>query len=318
MSRTGILKRPGAVLSRSRRRTPSPVLGVAGKSKRFYDYKGRLAKGQALPIATIPQSFWEFGERYLFSGDYWGKQCQIIGVLDCLTEGRGGIHANLIPEGTDNQDMLKWAEGLIQTGYSPEIAVHLCPANCPKAPVSTGGLHGQFVSREDKGVAWYGNVASIPRESNQGELAKELANLSKGGDAVGGINPPGALAPTQANPSSSSSSSSSNRSSEGSIIPKTRVTHSRRPSDQAASKTSSRNSDEACCRRGGAPAALICSRSLLLGRGKGKLLHSFLTLPSAVSVGLVSQKFEATSAKPHALPSRIFNSSPPKRTELNG
>ena len=133
MSRAGILKRPGAFRSRSRRRTPSPVLGGAGKIRRFYDYKGRLAKGQALAIASIPQNFWEFGERYLFTGDYWGKQCQIIGTLDCLTVGRGGTHANLILEGTDNQDMLKWAEGLIQTGYPPEIAVHLCPTNCPQS-----------------------------------------------------------------------------------------------------------------------------------------------------------------------------------------
>ncbi|CAE7858634.1 Tnks2, partial [Symbiodinium microadriaticum] len=133
--------------------------------------------------------------RYLFTGDYWGKQCQIIGTLDCLTVGRGGTHANLILEGTDNQDMLKWAEGLIQTGYPPEIAVHLCPTNCPKAPVSTGGLHGQTVSREDKGVAWYGNVASIPRENSPGELAKELSNLSKGGEGLSGLTPPGPLPP---------------------------------------------------------------------------------------------------------------------------
>ncbi|CAE7717658.1 Tnks2 [Symbiodinium sp. CCMP2592] len=170
-----------------------------GKSRRFYDYTGRLAKGQALPIATIPQSFWEFGERYLCSGDYWGKQCQIVGVLECLTMGRGGIHAKLVLEGADNQDMLKWAEGLIQTGYPPEIAVHFCSADCSEAPVSTGGLHGQFVSCADTGVAWYGNVASIPRENNQGEIAKELSNLSKGRDVLGGIHPPGALAPTQEN-----------------------------------------------------------------------------------------------------------------------
>ena len=181
MSRPGILKRPGSRRPRSASRTLSPSLGGVGKTRRFYDYKGRLAKGQTLQLAAVPQSCWEFGERYLFSGDYWGKPCKLSGIVECLTVRRGGIHANVILEGTDNQEMLKCAEGVIQTGCPPEIAVHLCPANCPKTPVSSGGLHGQSVSREDKGVAWYGNVASIQREGGQGELERELANLPHSG-----------------------------------------------------------------------------------------------------------------------------------------
>ena len=107
-------------------------------------------------------------------------------MVECLTVGRGGTHANIILEGTDNPDMLKWAESVIQTGFAPDMAVHLCPANCPKAPVSSGGLHGQSVSREDKGIAWYGNVASIQRVGLQGELEKELADIPEAA-GVGGL-----------------------------------------------------------------------------------------------------------------------------------
>ena len=61
MSRTGVLKRPGAFRSEMfgvPSSNPAPTLGGAGKTRRFYDCNGRLAKvakGQALPIARQPR-----------------------------------------------------------------------------------------------------------------------------------------------------------------------------------------------------------------------------------------------------------------------
>ena len=76
--------------------------------------------------STIPLfSFWETGRDYVFSGDYWGSTCQVLGRLECTVLGKGGMHATLIPKGTDNPELKVWAEGVLKCGSPAELSVHL-------------------------------------------------------------------------------------------------------------------------------------------------------------------------------------------------
>ena len=69
--------------------------------------------------------------------------------MELITVGHSGQHATVLMKGTDNADLLKWAETSKSGGYPPEISVHLCPAGSPRTSVSQGAIHGLEVSLED-------------------------------------------------------------------------------------------------------------------------------------------------------------------------
>ena len=138
-----------------------------------------------MAISSVPLSFWEFGTTYQLIGDYWGKPCRDNGRLEFITVGHAGQQATLLMSGTDNPDLFKWSETSI--GYTPEVIAHLCPAGCPKHPISTGAFHATEVGKEDTGAVWAGNVGPLatPVPGGVGNLEKELAMVA------GDLKPPG-------------------------------------------------------------------------------------------------------------------------------
>ena len=150
--------------------------------RKYYDYKGKLNRGESLAISEVPYSFWEFGRVYQFSGDYWGSSCTATGRLEMISLGPGGDQAHVLLKGTDHPELRQWAENAIVSHQIPEITVHLCPASCPKTSLSRGSMHGSTVRIEDTGLAWAGNVECIQAPSppgGVGDLEHELARLGK-------------------------------------------------------------------------------------------------------------------------------------------
>ena len=99
-------------------------------------------------------------------------------------------HAKVLMKGTDNADLLKWAETSKSGGYPPEISVHLCPAGCPRTSVSQGAIHGLEVSLEDDRAAWAGNVDAIAVQSRGGvgDLEGDIRRIAEGGkEQVSGV-----------------------------------------------------------------------------------------------------------------------------------
>ena len=164
MSQRGILRRPGSARS-SRIRSRSLFLGRPAKVRKYYDYKGKLNRGESLAISEVPYSFWEFGRVYQFIGDYWGSSCTATGRLEMISLGPGGDQAHVLLKGTDHPEWRQWAENAIMSYQIPEITVHLCPASCPKTSLSRGSMHGSTVQTEDTGLAWAGNVECIQAPS---------------------------------------------------------------------------------------------------------------------------------------------------------
>ena len=182
MRQRGILKKPG-IRTRSRQTKvppiPSPFLG--GRVRRFYDYKGKLQRGESLDISAVPLSgFWEFGTDYVFSGDYWGSTCQALGRLESIVLGKGGMHANLLLKGTDNPELKAWAEGILKCGSPAELSVHLCPAGCPKTGLARGSLHGATVRREAPGDQWGKNLEGLLQglPGGVGDLDRDLRAIT--------------------------------------------------------------------------------------------------------------------------------------------
>ena len=137
----------------------------------------RLEKTQE--VSVVPLSFWQFGEVYQFGGEYWGKHCNVSGRLEYITLGKAGYVATLSLRGTDNPDLKQWSESCHASGYPPEITVHLCPVGCPKHGMSTGGIRGLTVVKEDSSAPWALNVAVPSGLEGAGGLEKELADLSR-------------------------------------------------------------------------------------------------------------------------------------------
>ena len=183
MSRRGVLRRPGSARS-SRVRSRCPSLGRPARVRKYFDYKGKLNRGESLAISAVPYSFWEFGRIYQFSGDYCGSPCQATGRLEMISMGAGGDQAHVLLKGTDNPELRQWAENVIMSHNVSEITVHLCPANCPKTALSRGSLHGTAVQMEDTRASWAGNVEIIQAPTvygGIGDLEGELKLLGETG-----------------------------------------------------------------------------------------------------------------------------------------
>ena len=183
MSHRGILRRPGSARS-SRVRSRSPFLGRPARVRKYYDYKGKLNRGESLAISEVPYKFWEFGRVYQITGDYWGSQCTVTGRLEMISIGPGGDQAHVLLKGTDNPELRQWAENAIMSHNVPEITVHLCPANCPKTSLSRGSMHGTAVQTEDTRASWAGNVEIIQTPTvpgGIGDLERELQMIGEKG-----------------------------------------------------------------------------------------------------------------------------------------
>ena len=181
MSRRGILRRPGSSRS-SRVRSRSPSVGRPARVRKYFDYKGKLNRGESLAISEVPHNFWEFGRVYQFTGDYWGSQCKATGRLEMISIGPGGDQAHVLLKGTDNPELRQWAENAVMSNNIPEIIIHLCPANCPKTSPSRGSVHGSSVQMEDTRVPWAGNVDAIQvpePPGGVGDLEKELKRITE-------------------------------------------------------------------------------------------------------------------------------------------
>ena len=155
----GILRRP-ASRSRSRKPVRSPSLGggTGKRVRKFINYQGRFEAGKTQEVSVVPLSFWQFGEVYQFGGEYWGKRCNVSGRLEYITLGKAGYVATRLLRGADNPALKQWSESCHASGYPPEITVHLCPVGCPKHGMSTGGIHGLTVVKEDSSAPWaYGH-----------------------------------------------------------------------------------------------------------------------------------------------------------------
>ena len=177
-SRGRVRKKPGSRVVNTR----SPSLGGGGKVRTYIDHKGKLARGGTIQIGVLPYSFWDFGATYQFIGEYWGSTCNAVGRLECITLGSGGAHAQILLKGTDSQELKAWAESVVMSGSTPEMSVHLCPANCPKTALARGALHGTAVRSEDTGAAWAGNVEKIvaPVEiTGEGTLERDLRDIAQ-------------------------------------------------------------------------------------------------------------------------------------------
>ena len=153
--------------------------------RKFFDYKGKLNRGESLAISEVPYSFSEFGRVYQLSGDYWGSPCNATGRLEMISMGPGGDQAHVLLKGTDHPELRQWAENTIMSHSIPEITVHLCPANCPKTSLSRGSMHGTAVETEDARASYGSRKDRRSRERTKDdwrERERERARGSRGAE----------------------------------------------------------------------------------------------------------------------------------------
>ena len=192
--------RPAAVLRRAGRDRP-PIRGgevrrrPAGRAEveeRREEEKGeeaevvrdpRLAegfeKGDKLQCQDIPLEALRRGVAVVVEGTYWGAKAAVAGVLqDLHVRAPRDIEASLKLQGTDEENLLKWASG----NPKESLRVHLCGGACLDRLEADNLLHGGSIcKRVGEDLPWMSNLVDavdpVPRPAEAG---------LPGGEAVAG------------------------------------------------------------------------------------------------------------------------------------
>eukprot|EP00438_Fugacium_kawagutii_P007570 Skav230247 [mRNA] locus=scaffold1266:12488:17642:+ [translate_table: standard] len=111
-----------------------------------------------LPVQCLAE-----GVSVIAEGKYWGAECKVAGRITGLNvKGEGDVEVQMVPEGTNNEDLLTW----VGRNKGTSIRLHLCGPHCPRPTDSHGFVHGhrlRMKSDEDQGT-WTDNLMETPDE----------------------------------------------------------------------------------------------------------------------------------------------------------
>lgn len=132
----------------------------------------KFNRGEEVDLVEVPGGVFKIGSRIIFTdGKYFGGPCRLAGRVRELRYGEDGANLVVLLTGTDNEELLKHATGLMEK----KVTCHLCSAACPGEPHTPGGVHcrkGRLCKAEEEArLTWEKNLESLPQD--------ELADLRR-------------------------------------------------------------------------------------------------------------------------------------------
>ena len=115
-------------------------------------------------------------------GSYWGASASVAGVLqDLHVRGPSDVEVSLKVQGTNEENLLKWASG----NPGEVLRVHLCGGACPERLDADNLLHGANINRRvEEDLPWMTNLVVESAPARQPAGAGLLSGEAGGGEGA--------------------------------------------------------------------------------------------------------------------------------------
>ena len=168
---------PKAVVGRRRgvRRPAASEPGEKGVEK-DQDVEKEFLAGNFIEASLAPVRHLSLGALLILEGEYWGSACKVCGTVQGVKiRGAADVEILLNPEGTDHEELLKWASG----NPGKTLRAHLCGQTCEAKLEASDLIHVKRIrrkAREDE-KGWAENLkgtvdemAGLRREAEEGRV----------------------------------------------------------------------------------------------------------------------------------------------------
>ena len=168
---------PKAVVGRRRgvRRPAASEPGERGVEK-DQDVEKEFLAGNFIEASLAPVRHLSLGALLILEGEYWGSACKVCGTVQGVKiRGAADVEILLNPEGTDHEELLKWASG----NPGKTLRAHLCGQTCEAKLEASDLIHVKRIrrkAREDE-KGWAENLkgtvdemAGLRREAEEGRV----------------------------------------------------------------------------------------------------------------------------------------------------